>query len=246
MVLLLDIGNTRVKWARLSAGGLGRMDARVHADEQLKPALQAAFEGPQPKRVVVCNVAGPLVARYLSEFCQERLGSNPEFFISSAERCGVTNGYLDPVRLGADRWAAVIGGFRKFGGPVCVIDAGTAITVDAVNGGGRHLGGLIAPGPQTMRRSLADATAGLQDLGEGELALLAKDTRSAIWSGGWHTAAGLLERVHGLVSKQLGGSTKFVLTGGDARRLDALLPGRFTLCPELVLMGLAAAASERP
>jgi len=245
MILLLDIGNTRIKWARLEGKTLGRMDGRVHADEQLNQALFAAFEGPKPRRVVVCNVAGPLVGKALNDFCQERLQFKPEFLIASPSRGGVTNGYTDPVRLGADRWAGVIGAWGKFGGPVCVMDAGTAITVDVVDAKGQHQGGLIAPGPQTMRRALADATAGLQDLGEGQLALLCHDTRSAIWSGGWHTAAGFLERMHTLVGKQFGTETKFVLTGGDGARLHALLPGKFTLCPELVLLGLAKVAGEK-
>jgi len=246
MILLLDIGNTRIKWARLQDGKLSRMDGRVHADEQLPQAIEAAFEGPAPERVVMCNVAGPLVGKALSTFCQEHFKLNPEILISSAERCGVKSGYTDPVRLGADRWAAIIGAFTKFGGPVCIMDAGTAITVDAVDATGQHRGGLIAPGPQTMRRALADATAGLGNLGEGELALLAHDTRSAIWSGGWHTAAGFLERMHRSVGQALGPNTQFLLTGGDGRRLDALLPGQFKLCPELVLLGLAAVAGEKP
>lgn len=246
MILLLDIGNTRIKWARLEAGKLGRMDGRVHADEQLQQALLAAFEGSSPRRVVVCNVAGPLVGKALSDLCQERYNLKPEFLIASPERAGVISGYTDPVRLGADRWAAVIGAFTRFGGPVCVVDAGTAITVDVVDAQGLHQGGLIAPGPQTMRRALADATAGLQDLGEGELALLARDTRSAIWSGGWHTAAGFLDRVHTLVSQKFGPGTRFILTGGDASRLNGLVPGKFTLCPELVLLGLSVVAKEKP
>jgi type III pantothenate kinase len=245
MILLLDIGNTRIKWARLEGGKLGRMDGRVHADEQLPQAIQAASEGPKPTRVVMCNVAGPLVSKSVSDFCQEHFQLNPEMLISSAECCGVKSGYVDPVRLGADRWAAVIGAFTRFGGPVCVMDAGTAITVDVVDKSGQHQGGLIAPGPQTMRRALADATAGLGNLGEGELALLARDTRSAIWSGGWHTAAGFLERMHGLVGKELGPNTQFILTGGDGPRLNQLLPGKFTLVPELVLMGLAAVAGTK-
>ena len=246
MILLLDIGNTRIKWARLEGGKLGRMDGRVHADEQLPQAIAAAFEGPAPSRVVMCNVAGPLVGKALSDFCQEHFKLNPEILISSAERCGVKSGYTDPVRLGADRWAAVIGAYSRFGGPVCVMDAGTAITVDAVDGSGQHRGGLIAPGPQTMRRALADATAGLGNLGEGDLALLAKDTRSAIWSGGWHTAAGFLERMHRMVSQELGPKTQFILTGGDGARLNSLLPGKYMLVPELVLLGLAAIAETKP
>jgi type III pantothenate kinase len=246
MILLLDIGNTRIKWARLEGSQMGRMDGRVHVDEQLPQALRTAFEGPAPERVVVCNVAGPLVGKALSDFCQDKFTLRPEFLISGSDRCGVKNGYTDPVRLGADRWAAIIGGFTKFGGPICLVDAGTAITVDAVDAAGRHQGGLIAPGPQTMRRALADATAGLGLLGEGELTLFAKDTRSGIWSGGWHTAAGFLERMHAKVGQELGPDTQFVLAGGDGPRLAALLPGKFISCPELVLLGLAKVAESPP
>src|SRR5215469_10223980 len=239
MTLLLDVGNTRVKSARLVGGKLEGQGASLHLDDQLGHALSLAFAGASPKRVLACNVAGPLVGKAISDLCQDRYGLKPEFPISAAEQAGVKNGYTDPARLGADRWAAVIGAFHRFGGPACVIDAGTAITVDALTKDGRHLGGLIAPGPQTMRRALAGATSALRDNGEGEFALLCRDTRSAISSGGWHTAAGFLERIHQLVGKELGQGARFLLTGGDAERLDELLPGRYTLCPDLVLQGLA-------
>ena len=72
------------------------------------------------------------------------------------------------------------------------------------------------------------------------------DPESAIWSGGWHTAAGFLERMHGKLSEELGPDTQFILTGGDGPRLGSMLPGKFTSCPELVLLGLAAVAGEKP
>lgn len=244
MILLLDIGNTRIKWARLEGGKLGASRSATHVDEQLDLALKRAFDDPMPTRVFAANVAGPLVAKAMSDLCLERKWPRPEFFIASPERCGVRNGYTDPARLGADRWAAVIGAFKHHGGPVCVIDAGTAITVDAVDAKGNHLGGLIAPGPQSMKRALADATSALRDLGEGVFTLLAKDTRSAVTSGGWHAAAGFLERMLELMPERLGKDARYLLTGGDAARLDALLPKRFTLVPDLVLQGLAAAAVE--
>ena len=245
-MILLDIGNTRVKWARLEGGKLGPMQAAVHQDDQLEAALEQAFAGSAPERVLACNVAGPLVSRALTDLCQERFKLRPEFLISGAERCGVKSGYTDPVRLGADRWAAVIGAYNKFGGPACVIDAGTAITVDVVDAKGQHQGGLIAPGPQTMRRALADVTAGLRDEGEGALELLCRDTRSAISSGGWHTAAGFLERIHGKVRSEFDPKTRFILTGGDGPRLLQLLPKGFELCPDLVLRGLAVVAESKP
>lgn len=245
MILLLDIGNTRAKWAWLAAGKLGDMGAVAHQDHALPGALIPAFEGAKPERVLVCNVAGPLLGKAVADLCRERFGLVPEFFVASADRCGVRNGYRDPARLGADRWAAVIGAFRHYGGPVCVVDAGTAITVDLVDQRGVHQGGLIAPGPQTMRRALAGATAGLPDEGEGELALLARDTRSAITSGGWQAAAGFLERIFRLLTHEMDADTRFVLTGGDAERLLKLVPPHFMHRPYLVLEGLAVVARER-
>lgn len=246
MILLLDVGNTRIKWARLDEGRLGAQDAAVHLEEELQPVLDRVFQGAAPKRVLTSNVAGPLMGAALSEICSERYGFRPEFLIPAPETCGVKNGYKDPARLGADRWAAVIGAFKRYGGPVCVLDAGTAITMDAVDKSGQHLGGLIAPGPQTMRRALAGATASLRDNGEGEFGLLCRETRSAIASGGWHTAAGFVERIHGLVREELGLETRFLLTGGDSERLAELVPGHFTLSPDLVLQGLAVVAGEKP
>ena len=245
MILLLDIGNTRIKWARLTHGRLGSQQAHVHVEEDLGPVLERVLDGPAPERVFASNVAGPLMAAALREVCEERYGKRPEFLIPGPVTAGVTNGYKDPARLGADRWAAVIGAYRRHGGPACVIDAGTAITVDGVDGKGRHLGGLIAPGPQTMRRALAGSTASLRDDGEGEFTLLARETRSAIGSGGWHTAAGFLERMHLLVGRELGPKTRFLLTGGDAERLSELVPDRYILAPDLVLQGLAVVAGEK-
>lgn len=245
MILLLDIGNTRVKWARLEEGRLSQKGAALHLDDLLPQALARAFDGPPPKRVYACNVAGPLIGKALANLCHDRYRLQPEFLISAPEQAGVKNGYADPARLGADRWAALIGAFHRFGGPACVIDAGTAITVDALGKRGMHLGGLIAPGPQSMRRALAGATAGLPDQGEGEFALLAKDTRSGITSGGWQAAAGLVERMHALLTKELGSETRFILTGGDAERLMRLITVQVEHCPDLVLQGLAVAAEGK-
>ena len=250
MTLLLDMGNTRIKWARLEDGRLEGQGAATHIEEDLNHALGRAFDGAKPDRVLASNVAGPLLAKAVAELCEKRFNLKPEFLVPAAQACGVTNGYTDPQRLGADRWAAVIGAFHKYGGrhgsPVCVIDAGTAITMDAVDKAGKHLGGLIAPGPQTMRRALAGATASLRGLGEGELALLSRDTSSAVTSGGWYAAAGFVERIASMLAKELGAKPKFVLTGGDAERLAELVLEPMTLAPDIVLQGLAVVAGKRP
>ena len=245
MILLLDIGNTRIKWARLEGRRFEAGGAASHLDDEIGTVLDRAFDGPDPSHVLASNVAGPLIAEALNELCSRRYKLRPEYLIPAPEACGVRNGYADPARLGADRWAAIIGAYHRVCAPVCVIDAGTAITVDAVDKDGKHLGGLIAPGPQTMRRALAGATASLRDAGEGEFGLFCRETRSAIASGGWHTAAGFLERMHELVGKELGPDAHFLLTGGDAERLNELVPGRFTLAPNLVLQGLAVVAGAK-
>jgi len=245
MILLLDIGNTRIKWARLEAELLGSHGAATHVDEQLNHVLERVFDGPAPTRVLAANVAGPQVAEALREICTRRYRLKPEFLLPTRSLQGVTNGYTDPKRLGSDRWAAAIAAFRNYGGPVCVVDAGTAITVDVVDASGRHLGGLIAPGPLTMRRALATATDALQDEGEGEIALLCRDTRSGISSGSWHAAAGFVERVAGLLDKEMD-EVQYLLTGGDAETLNLQLTPRFVLCPDLVLQGLAVIAEGQP
>jgi type III pantothenate kinase len=114
MILVIDVGNTRLKWAWLTSTGLSDQQAVVHRDA--KPGLwtSALFEsGQKPKRVLVSNVAGPVMAKTLSRLTKKVFRVNVEFITAAPEFHGLTNGYLDPKLLGADRWLGLIGAWTK-------------------------------------------------------------------------------------------------------------------------------------
>jgi type III pantothenate kinase len=182
----------------------------------------------------------------INELTRNLFEVTPAYAVSSASAAGVINGYRDPARLGVDRWLALVGAFNRHGAPACVIDCGTAITIDAVARDGRHLGGVIAPGVQLMRHALVGATAGISDEpDETTTNVFAHDTRAAVAGGALNAAVGLIERVSEQMAAELGATVQRLITGGDAERLLSYLGQRYKLVPNLVLEGLAILAERQ-
>lgn len=238
MILLLDVGNSRLKWARLDGNGPQPGTPFSTRTADLAAAFDAAWGAlPAPAKLIGCNVAGEEIRAAVESWAARRWGCACRWITSVAEAYGVTNGYEDPARLGADRWLALIAARRFFPLPLCVADCGTAITVDALDADGKHLGGVIAPGLEAMRSALPlvapmeAATAGAP--------LLGRNTAAAIGSGVLHAAAGLIERVHTHSRTQCGQSPGLILTGGDAARIAPLLDIPHRVEAELLLRGLA-------
>ncbi len=118
----------------------------MHRDAKPGIWTTALFEsGQRPSRVLVSNVAGPEMAKTLTRLAKKRFRVNVEFVTAAQEFHGLTNGYLDPSLLGADRWLGLIGAWTKVRSALCVVDAGTAVKFDSVDANGQHLGGLIVP-----------------------------------------------------------------------------------------------------
>lgn len=250
MILLVDAGNTRIKWAGLVMGALqpGAALSRCGGTEDID-ALSAAWGNlPRPGRMLVASVAGTEFHRLLTAWSQRTWGIEPEFVRSRPEGFGVTNAYLDPQRLGVDRWLALIAARRALAGPVCVIDCGTALTVDVMTEDGRHLGGLIVPGLGLMRRALLDNTAdiraALEDAPPLRLAMLAKDTRGGVMSGTLYAAVATIDRIMRDLGEGADDRPACLLTGGDSGAILPLLSTEFDFHhePDLVLQGLAIVA----
>ena len=156
MILCLDAGNSRLKFG-LFAGDGWRMQGALSYDnfDDLVAELPAT-----PARIVACNVAGEAIRLRIEALaCGLRLPL--DWLTSSATACGVSNGYDHPEQLGADRWAALIAARALYAGPSVVVMAGTATTIDALDGSGLFRGGLILPGLSLMRAALARNTADL-------------------------------------------------------------------------------------
>lgn len=253
MTLLIDVGNSAVKWARLAAdGNLSVGDRVLHrGGVDVAAALSEAWKGSPPGRAVGCAVASGEVMASVERAAQAAGLAGVEWMRSQASFCGevqLVNGYLDPRQLGADRWHALLGACARLPGmSLVVVNAGTATTVDCVRVGQdstRFVGGCIAPGVRLMLESLARDTAGLP-LATGAPADFPDTTDKAIVTGVLDSQAGLVERVWNRFAAGLGRAPRLLLAGGHAELLAAHLPAELAPLIEhnLVLRGLALRAA---
>ena len=237
-ILALDAGNTRIKWgvhdghAWAARGAVATADAaKLH--ESLRGALPAS-------RAIACNVAGAEVRAQITAACREA-GLEVSFVTSPREAAGVRNAYADPAQLGPDRWAALVAAHAGVEGHKLVVNAGTALTIDALAAGGEFLGGLIVPGPALMRHSLDRGTAGLR-LTEGAFEAFPRSTPDAITSGAIQAASGAVARLGTEMASRGFPPACVVLSGGAAREIEAKMPYPVAWRENLVLDGLVILA----
>jgi type III pantothenate kinase len=246
MQLLIDIGNTRIKWA-VDSDGLKPTKALPHAEldsDALRVEILETLPS-KPRRVVIANVAGPAIAERLTSAIRSQWGLEPEFIQASAAAVHIRNGYDNPQQLGVDRWLAAIGAFEMARGPVCVASIGTAMTVDAVDASGQHLGGIIVPGPDLAISSLLTNTSDLalrSQTGNASAALFANNTLGALRQGTAHALAAVIERACTDLGTRAQEEPLLVITGGASERVTGALRIPFRVVPDIVLRGLAAVA----
>jgi type III pantothenate kinase len=175
-LLLLDVGNSRLKWAMRApltrrAGVKGQAEpfqkrGVIPADalRRSSAALNRVVHSVgSDARIYVCNVAGRPIVRQLRSLATAAGLRPPRFVRSSASSAGVRNGYAEAWRLGVDRWVALIGAHHEYPGrDLCIVGMGSAMTVDVITREGRHRGGCIVPGPQMMLQALLQNTAGIR------------------------------------------------------------------------------------
>lgn len=248
MILLIDSGNTRIKWALLGENGIGTQHADTYTGWGTVQ-LRAKVLAPAGRidRVVIANVGGERVATLIRGAVLETFGFAPDFMHASAEAGGIRNGYTAPEKLGVDRWAAMIGAHALEPRPACVVNVGTAMTIDGIDASGLHLGGVIVPGPDLMISSLmrhtSDIAVRAQDgrLGEG---LFADNTLGAVYQGAVHSLTALVEEARATLLELCGEAPVLLLTGGAADRLERIIAMPVRRIPDLVLQGLAVLAQE--
>ena len=232
-MIAIDAGNTRIKWG--IHDGARWLDQGALPTSEVSRLAEVSAHWPRGERVVACNVAGEVVGATISAALASRFGAL-HWLRSSAQCCGVRNGYEQPERLGADRWAALIGARAQTAHACLVVCVGTATTVDWLAADGEFRGGLILPGVDLMRASLARNTAQLP-LAEGEFRCAPRNTMDAIVSGCLHAQIGAIERMFAKLAGEPGAIC--LLTGGAAQGLVPLLNIPFKLTENLILDGLA-------
>jgi type III pantothenate kinase len=240
MLLLVDAGNTRIKWALAEhdapAGHWTASGAVAHTDLNHLPA---AWQGVRIDGVIVSNVAGQRLRDQLQLMLPP---VEVYWFTSDAEVAGLRNGYRNPSQLGSDRFAAALGARTLAPGQALVVaTCGTATTIDAVSADGVFLGGMILPGLGLMAASLAANTAQLpQVAAAGELPPpFADNTHDAIRSGCLSAQAGAIER-----ACRLHGGALCLVSGGAAAHIAPALSVLHRLVDNIVLVGLHAAATS--
>ena len=249
--LAIDIGNTRLKWAQYSAPvpGARLINHGAVFLETIDDLAEAEWRSlPAPGSLLGCVVAGEAVKRRVEEQL-ELWDVEPRWVASSAQACGVVNGYDHPGRLGVDRWVALIGARQRVlaqgpARPALVVMVGTAVTVDALDASGRFLGGLILPGFGLMLRALEMGTAGLK-APTGEVVDFPTNTGDALMSGGADAIAGAVERMHRKLLARTGEAPALIMTGGAAVKLAPITDLAFETVDTLIFDGLLQLQSHR-
>jgi type III pantothenate kinase len=244
MILLLDAGNTSVKWGLCEAGDIVTGGSFIHRGNNLGDLADLSWSELQmPAGVYIASVAGEDTAEQLSGWIVKQWGITPVFILTTARACGVTNAYTVPEHLGVDRWAALIGAHHHGSGELCIVDCGTAITLDMLAADGAHQGGLILPGVEMLKHMLLKNTAVKSTSCTQEPAsLFATGTEDAINSGALYMAVAAIDRIVVDMAAAPGAHPDVVITGGDATRILRLLACPARHDPELVLKGLAILA----
>ena len=250
--LAIDVGNTRLKWAVYEGAHPG---AKLLAHgavfiENIDALSESEWKDlPAPKGMIGCCVAGDAVRRRVEEQIEELWDFPAVWVFASAKEDEVVNGYDHPLRLGADRWVAMIGARWHMlqagpARPVLVVMVGTAVTVDALDADGRFLGGFILPGHGIMLRALESGTAGLR-VPTGEVVNFPTNTSDALTSGGTFAISGAIERMHRNMVQQCGAEPVCLMTGGAGWKMAPYLDISFHLVESLIFDGLLHIAERR-
>jgi len=195
----------------------------------------------QPTAVWMVNVAASALSSTVSAWLLQRWGVEVNVVGSTSQLCGVTNGYRIPGQLGADRWVAMIGAAHLYSGPCCVVDCGTAVTIDLLDQTHHHLGGLILPGLSLMPRCVIDATA-IDDVMLTESERWGRDTASCLASGAIQAITSTMRQVAEDLQRKLEAPVSKVITGGDARHIVPFLGAEWVCEIDLVFIGLSRIA----
>ncbi len=242
--LAIDVGNTRLKWAQYEAA---RPGARLLAQgvvflEMIHRLAETDWSAlTPPTHMLGCVVAGEAVRRQVEEQL-ELWDLPPRWVVSSGQAGGVVNGYDHPVRLGVDRFVALIGARQRVlasgrAQPALVVMVGTAVTVDTLDASGRFLGGYILPGFGLMQRALEMGTSGLK-APTGEVVDFPTNTSDALMSGGANALAGAIQRMHSKLAVHSGQTPRLFMTGGAAVKLAPITDLPFEMVDSLIFEGL--------
>lgn len=255
--LLVDIGNSRIKW-NLLPHGVSEFETDTQAfnwnEDHLPQQLAGNWRGIKetPRHVFIANVAAASVQNTVTQWCRDHWQIAPVFVSATAQFADIQNGYTHFQELGVDRWLAVIAAHQLFpNDTVIVIDCGSAITVDTILSDGQHRAGPIIPGNRMLLDCLAQRTAFNMETAAEEAAqpqAFVNDTKNAVMSGvNFATIQGLNAIMDSIVQQLTEApsnngreaSIKVLVTGGASQQIMPLTTLKnYQYAPDLVLKGL--------
>lgn len=238
---LLDLGNTRLKLARIREGRVLGQGAWLRDEDDVLPkAMQGLLASMTGNPVWMASSAGDEAGRAVQQALEDA-GCALRLALTQAACGRLRIAYGQPERLGVDRFLALLAASERDDGPWLLASVGSALTLDLLERDGQHLGGLIALSPSLHREALAARIPHL-DVAGGRAVDFASDTADALASGAMASALGAIERSLRLAESRLGRPATLLLAGGGAGPLLPLLPPSARHCPGLVLDGLASYA----
>ena len=244
-LLLIDAGNTRLKWRVLDSAGQEVDKGALPVNELT--ALESSWDGLRVACALVACVAGDTARTRLAALLTT-VAARTIWIEPARQAHGVLNRYHEPARLGADRWAALIAVVRAGLGDVVVVSAGTALTVDALTREGEFLGGCILPGEDMMRVALARGTAAVAVAAPAidgvSPAVWPRDTGAAVATGIGLAMRGVVLDMRERLRREVARDACVVITGGARVALRHWLPEPALERDGLVLEGLAWIARD--
>ena len=239
-MILIDIGNTRIKWAEQQTGNMGKMHAIMHTNIDL--LLAAAWQQlSKPERIYLACVGAKSIKQQIIHIAYQLWPDIGIQEIATQKYAhGVRNAYPEYTKLGVDRWLSMLAAYHYYAMPVCIVSCGSALTYDIIDEQGQHLGGMIMPGLNLMQQALSKGTANLNVCLEQYPLGLANDTQAAIYNGNLNAIKGFIKQGMAEYKKPL----QLILTGGDAEFLADSLKLAAIIDARLVLKGLSLVAKE--
>ncbi|MCY4428639.1 MAG: type III pantothenate kinase [Halieaceae bacterium] len=233
MILLLDVGNTLVKWRLQDAGRIPGQGARPRGE--VPGLLEDIAKDFAAVQVWISSVANSEYESSLGEQVCRLWRREPWFARTEALSMGLRNSYRQPAQLGVDRWLAMLAAWKQARSSVCVVDSGSALTIDFVSPGGEHRGGYILPGLDSMQQALLSNTDRvLCDAATPDQLKPGNSTEEAVDNGLLLAQAGAVA----LALQRLGGNFSLIFTGGNGAVLQRCLQLGGVYSEHLVLDGL--------
>jgi type III pantothenate kinase len=236
--LQLDVGNSSAKWRLVNGGRVTARGKYIPGDDMSRQLLLDSVK--QPAQIWISSVASAAAEAELVTMLMKQWGLEPWFARTQACTGGLRNSYQDPSRMGVDRWLVMLAARQRWSDAFCVVDAGSALTIDIVDASGQHEGGYIIPGPALMERALlldTDRVRFEEDVGYALSPGLS--TAEAVRHGVALAQAGAVALA---MKRNDAASLRLLFCGGGGESLMQLLGRGGSYEPDLVFEGLEAMA----